>query len=701
MDYRWAIIYLKLTMTPSDIVDAELQGLLPRRVRNQGRKPTILSYETDEVKEGKPRKDRWWFPKPPKLFTNEEKKSVTGCVIEQLVRLVFGTHFYMWDGEVYHQQKGAPMGLRSSCPASRAVMDFWIEEVRKLEEKMASLNTINPIRYEKLETYLIKKYVDDVMTALETMKKGVRWDQVHQIMVWSSEHQMEDKDRSEQEVTMRAFSDMASGILKCLNFTWDLPELNNSGKMPVLDTMMWKEKHQRTWGVPQPLVELGTSLPQHTGQVKQIIMYEFYRKPMATKTPMHQRSATPERDKVQTAVNEFIRRFKNTSRQLKEDNIEQVVKEYCTDLRRGGFSPKWIRNALDAASKGYSRLVTAEVKEGLPINRPEKTGRISRRVKKLVGKATWFKKSSPVEKPTRSDIRSGRGAKNQVKSPAAPESVLFVPFTPGGELKKILQKVDSEVTGSRKFGKVKVVETLGQKVIESLGNKVPWRGTHCKRPGCTPCQVKPGSCKARNITYQVTCDLCGMVYWGESHRTWHDRSAEHVSSLRTGNQANALVKHRSIHHQNEATSFTFKLDRSWKTSLQRQIREGLKIQQTDCDLLMNSRSEWGNNGIPRVVVQDTRHQTNVATGLPTRHTPDTNNSHPCEPNPEPSRKKLKSGADFEVSRVIAGPQIPAFSQSNHWQQCIDKVFKRKAEPRTPPETRITSVITASNIQNSF
>ena len=32
VDYRWATIYLKLTMTPVEIVDAKVQGILPRKI---------------------------------------------------------------------------------------------------------------------------------------------------------------------------------------------------------------------------------------------------------------------------------------------------------------------------------------------------------------------------------------------------------------------------------------------------------------------------------------------------------------------------------------------------------------------------------------------------------------------------------------------------------------------------------------------
>ena len=60
------------------------------------------------------------------------------------------------------------------------------------------------------------------------------------------------------------------------------------------------------------------------------------------------------------------------------------------------------------------------------------------------------------------------------------------------------------------------------------------------------------------------------------------------------------------HHKEEAPDFIYKLDKQWKTSLSRQIGEALCISKADPATLMNSKSEWGSNRIPRVVVEDKR-----------------------------------------------------------------------------------------------
>ena len=52
---------------------------------------------------------------------------------------------------------------------------------------------------------------------------------------------------------------------------------------------------------------------------------------MANTTSNLEANAIPESQKIGTAVNEIIRRFKNTSRSLKPDVIEGVLKSYMDE----------------------------------------------------------------------------------------------------------------------------------------------------------------------------------------------------------------------------------------------------------------------------------------------------------------------------------------------------------------------------------
>ena len=207
---------------------------------------------------------------------------------------------------------------------------------------------------------------------------------------------------------------------------------------------------------------------------------------MARSTPLLNRSAATSKSKSLTATNEFLRRFRNTSRELPRSHLTEITDQYVIDLKRGGFPDNWIQEALRSAIRGYAKQVKRQVTGGTPINRPEHLGRQSRLVKKLTSKSSWFKRVPSEEEQT---FRPGKiRAKLTTRTMTdhtkvkgkyiGPETVLFIPFTPESQLKHELQAIDKQIQGQVKHGSVKVVEGQGPKLIESLGNKAPW-SDHC------------------------------------------------------------------------------------------------------------------------------------------------------------------------------------------------------------------------------
>ena len=107
--------------------------------------------------------------------------------------------------------------------------------------------------------------------------------------------------------------------------------------------------------------------------------------------------------------------------------------------------------------------------------------------------------------------------------------------------------------------------------------------------------------------------------------------AEHFQDLKDMKEENPLVKHMLLHHPGDSPEFSIKAEKSYKTSLGRQIGEAMKIGQSNPLFLMNSKSEWGGNKIPRVVVED--------------------EGPPPQPSPEPHLSQPKSSSsNFYQSR---------------------------------------------------
>ena len=107
-------------------------------------------------------KFRWKWDKHPEEYTELEKKNLIARVMEVAIRTTFKSHFYKWNGHIYKQQAGGPIGLRASGSIAKVCMEVWLQEFRLKLEKAG------------LEVHLLKKYVDDVIIVCSMAKRGDR-----------------------------------------------------------------------------------------------------------------------------------------------------------------------------------------------------------------------------------------------------------------------------------------------------------------------------------------------------------------------------------------------------------------------------------------------------------------------------------------------------------------------------------------------
>ena len=159
--------------------------------------------------------------------------------------------------------------------------------------------------------------------------------------------------------------------------------------MPVLDTQIRVGVAQKEWNNPGGYIP--GELPFHQGNAKKIVLYQFYRKPISNVTPLNARTAAPTKQLMQTCVDEY-RRLRNRSRLLPVDTINSVIREYTTDLLRGGFTKDWVNEAISSAMRWYGKQCRKELDGGPPLNCPEHVGKNARRVKHLLAKSNWFQK---------------------------------------------------------------------------------------------------------------------------------------------------------------------------------------------------------------------------------------------------------------------------------------------------------------------
>ena len=113
-------------------------------------------------------------------------------------------------------------------------------------------NTFVFLKFCRLELYILKKYVDDLFLAGDSLKKGVCWNPEQKIFIWSQE-QEENDNRTSAHRTLEEIGKMASDLVNCLRFTWDTAEHNTNGRMPVLDTQLWVEIQPRVKRTPEEM----------------------------------------------------------------------------------------------------------------------------------------------------------------------------------------------------------------------------------------------------------------------------------------------------------------------------------------------------------------------------------------------------------------------------------------------------------------
>ena len=201
---------------------------------------------------------------------------------------------------------------------------------------------------------------------------------------------------------------------------------------------------------------------------------------------------------------------------------------------------------------------------------------------------------------------TSRKKHNQYKTQAQTEAVLYVPHTRGSILKKEVQKREDSLLKGRLSGRIKVMERLGPTMRNLLANPNPWKGKHCGRQGCPPCATKEGSCRHSNIVYTISCVTCAVegrrrVYHGESHRTLYERTVEHWEGLRDQTEDSVLWRHWREEHSDRETApdYSVKVAEKCRSSTERQIKESLIIESEESTNLINNKSEWGQNPVPR------------------------------------------------------------------------------------------------------
>ena len=113
--------YVALNWNLEQCRNSKLRRILPRRRGKTGTRPGLKGVGP----RGKERGDteQWVFPHVK--LEDWEKLELIAVVVELVTTALFNTHFFSFDGKLFHQKGGGPIGLHGTCAVARVVMQMF------------------------------------------------------------------------------------------------------------------------------------------------------------------------------------------------------------------------------------------------------------------------------------------------------------------------------------------------------------------------------------------------------------------------------------------------------------------------------------------------------------------------------------------------------------------------------------------------
>ena len=128
--------------------------------------------------------------------------------------------------------------------------------------------------------------------------------------------------------------DIGNSIFDCIQFTIDVPSLNENGRLPVLDLNLRVANNK--------------------------FEHEFFQKPCTSEIVIPYTSAHSRKMKMSVLVEEGVRRLRNHSRGLEWERSRQVMEEWSRKLRRSGYPETMRHEVIKASVDRYEKMCLEE-----------------------------------------------------------------------------------------------------------------------------------------------------------------------------------------------------------------------------------------------------------------------------------------------------------------------------------------------------
>ena len=257
------------------------------------------------------------------------------------------------------------------------------------------------------------------------------------------------------------------------------------------------------------------------------------------------------------------------------------MEQWARKLRRSGY-PETVRHqVIKTALEKWEKMCKEEDAGVRPVHRPREWKEKERRKEKEKKRETWHQtKAGQVSAPLIVDPTAGSLAE---------------------EMKEICRKFE-DVTDMR----VAVQQRAGN-ALKHLAKSEPLKIKGCRRDDCFPCTTSgPGKCEKNGVGYKIRCESCLRAgktseYDGESGSNCYTRGKQQADGLRLEEEENPLWKHCLVEHEGRKAEFSMKQTNVFQSCLVRQVNEAVRIEMSTADCVMNSKAEFHQAPLVRVV----------------------------------------------------------------------------------------------------
>ena len=240
-----------------------------------------------------------------------------------------------------------------------------------------------------------------------------------------------------------------------IQLEYECPSMHEDKKLPVLDLKMW-------------------ILTLDGDKVR--LLHEFYQKAVASRMVVHSRSSLPWSTKRTVLTQEVLRVLLRCSPELPRTTVKEHVETYMMRMQFAGYTPEFKGEVVQSAFNAHRKLCDMDRQVTQPLYRPKTWERVERQEERRRKKTNWFKRGGNL-------------------------SVLFIPASPGSELKKQYEKCIRESGVG-----VKVVEKSGRTIKSIVQRSDPFQEPGCAdSEKCLICSGGDGKgrCRHTDVVYEV------------------------------------------------------------------------------------------------------------------------------------------------------------------------------------------------------